>query len=107
MPNYGRERLNAMFSTTIDRTQYLELKNFNDTTHIKNVQLRGFMRKYEHEQLTQGLKDSSHLKIVRLIGFMWNYGHEQFNSRTSWVTCNYPMIRNIISKGIRNLILKT
>ena len=42
MPNYGRERLNARFSITIDRTQYLELKNFNDasqkglgTQHLK------------------------------------------------------------------------
>ena len=45
MPNYGRERLNAKFSITIDRTQYLELKNFDNTTHFKNVQLKGFMRK--------------------------------------------------------------
>ena len=51
MPNYGHERLNARFSITIDRTQYLELKNFNDTTHFKNAQLRGFMRNYEHELL--------------------------------------------------------
>ena len=55
---------------------------------------------------TQGLKDTSHLKTARLIGFMRNYGDEQFNSRTSWVTYNSPMIRNIISKGIRNSILK-
>ena len=56
---------------------------------------------------TQGLKDTSHLKTARLIGFMRNYGHEQFNSKTLWVTCNSPMLRNIISKGIRNSILKT
>ncbi|WMV19831.1 hypothetical protein MTR67_013216 [Solanum verrucosum] len=31
---------------------------------------------------------------------MRNYGHEQPNSRTSWVICNSPMIRNIISKGL-------
>ena len=56
---------------------------------------------------TQGLKDTSHLKTVQLIGFMRNYGHEQLNSRASWVTCSSPMIRNNISKGIRNSILKT
>jgi len=56
---------------------------------------------------TQGLKDTSLLKTARLIGFMRNYGHEQFNSKTLWVTCNSPMLRNIISKGIRNSILKT
>uniref|UniRef100_M1DI40 Uncharacterized protein n=1 Tax=Solanum tuberosum TaxID=4113 RepID=M1DI40_SOLTU len=56
---------------------------------------------------TQGLKDTSHLKTVPLIGFMWNYGHEQFNSTTSWVTSDSPMIRNTIPKGIRNSIPKT
>ena len=56
---------------------------------------------------TQGLKDTSLLNTARPIGFMRNYGHEQFNSRTSWVTDNSLMIRNIISKGIRNSILKT
>ncbi|WMV57991.1 hypothetical protein MTR67_051376 [Solanum verrucosum] len=57
MPNYERERLNSRFSITMHRTQYSKLKNFNDTTHFKNAQLRGFMQ---------------------------NYGHEQLNSRTSW-----------------------
>ena len=51
MSNYGHERFNARFLITIDRTQYLELKNFNDTTHLKNAQLRGFMWNYEHELL--------------------------------------------------------
>ena len=51
MPNDGHEQLNARFSITIDRTQYLELKNFNDTTNFKNTQLRGFMQNYEHELL--------------------------------------------------------
>ncbi|WMV41025.1 hypothetical protein MTR67_034410 [Solanum verrucosum] len=51
MPNYGRERLNSRFSITVDRTQYFELKNFNDTTHFMNAQLRGFMQNYEHELL--------------------------------------------------------
>ena len=67
MPNYGHERLNARFSITIDRTQYLELKNFNDTTHFKNAQLRGFMRNYKHELLnsrtqryfSKGLRNST------------------------------------------------
>ncbi|WMV57477.1 hypothetical protein MTR67_050862 [Solanum verrucosum] len=31
---------------------------------------------------------------------MRNYGNEQLNSKTSWVTCNSSMIRNIISKGL-------
>lgn len=107
MLNYGRERLDARFSITIDRSQYLELKNFSNTNHFKNAQFRGFMRNYEHELLTQGLKYTSHLKIVPLIGFMRNYRHEQFSSRTSWVTCNSVMIINIISQGIRNSILRT
>ncbi|WMV41380.1 hypothetical protein MTR67_034765 [Solanum verrucosum] len=64
MPKYRRERLNSWFSITIHRTQYSELKNFNDTTHLKKVQL---------------------------IGFMWNYGHKYLNSRTSWVICNNLM----------------
>ena len=50
---------------------------------------------------TQGLKDTSHLKIVRIIGFIRNYGHEQFNSKTSWITCNSTMIRNINSIGLK------
>ena len=41
---------------------------------------------------------TSHLKIIQLIGFIWKYGHEQFNSRTSWATWNSHVIRNIISK---------
>ena len=41
MPNYGRERLNARSAITIGRTQYLELKNFNDTNLFKIAQLRG------------------------------------------------------------------
>ena len=57
--------------------------------------------------LTQGLKDTSHLKTIRLIGFMQDYVDEQFNSRTSWVTCNSIMVRIIISKVIKNFILKT
>ena len=51
MPDYERERLNARFSITIDKTQYLEIMKFNDTIHFKNAQLRGFMRNYEHELL--------------------------------------------------------
>ncbi|WMV46494.1 hypothetical protein MTR67_039879 [Solanum verrucosum] len=31
---------------------------------------------------------------------MQNYGHKQLNLRTSWVTYNSPMIRNIISKDL-------
>ncbi|WMV49717.1 hypothetical protein MTR67_043102 [Solanum verrucosum] len=77
MPNCGRERLNSRFSITITRTQYLrlnsELKNFNGNTRFKNARLKGSM---------------------------WNYGHELLNSRTSWVTCNSPMIRNIIPKDL-------
>ena len=49
MLNYGHERLNEMFSITIDITQYLEIKNINDTTYFNNDQLGGFMRNYEHE----------------------------------------------------------
>uniref|UniRef100_M1DFH7 Uncharacterized protein n=1 Tax=Solanum tuberosum TaxID=4113 RepID=M1DFH7_SOLTU len=100
MPNYGRERLNARFSITMTELKYLKLKNFNDTTNFKNAQLRGFMRIMSMNYSTQGLKDTSHLKTARLIGFMRNYGHEQFNSKTSWVTCNSPMIRIIISEGL-------
>ena len=56
---------------------------------------------------TQGLKeDTSCLKIVQLIGFMQNYEHEILNSRTSWVTCNSPIIRNIISIVIRTQYLE-
>ena len=39
MPKYERERLNAKFSITIDRTPYLELKNFNDTTQLKDSKI--------------------------------------------------------------------
>ncbi|WMV23877.1 hypothetical protein MTR67_017262 [Solanum verrucosum] len=85
MPNYGRERLNSRFTITTHRTQYSKLKNFNDNTYLKNTRLRGFMRNYGHELLTQGLKDTSHLKTIRLIGFMRNYEHELLNSRTSWL----------------------
>ena len=49
MPNYGRERLNAMFSISIHKIEYMELKNFNDTTHFKNVPLNGLLQNYEHE----------------------------------------------------------
>ncbi|WMV41342.1 hypothetical protein MTR67_034727 [Solanum verrucosum] len=73
MPNYKRERLNSRFSITIHRIQYSRLNK---------------------------LKDTSHLQTARLIEFMQNYGHELLNSMTSWVTCNSPMIRNIISKGL-------
>jgi len=60
MLNYGRERLNSMFSITITRNQHSrrnksELKNFNDNNRIK---------------------------YARLSGFMWNYGHDLLNSRT-------------------------
>ncbi|WMV30677.1 hypothetical protein MTR67_024062 [Solanum verrucosum] len=100
MTNYGRERLDARFSITIDRSQYLKLKNFTNTTHFKNAQLRGFKRNYEHELLnsrtqiyfssqdidsilrTQDFNDNTHLKNARLRGFMRNYGHELLNSRT-------------------------
>ncbi|WMV20347.1 hypothetical protein MTR67_013732, partial [Solanum verrucosum] len=93
-PNYVLERLNARFSITIDKTQYLELKNFNNTTHFKNAQLRGFMRNYEHELLNsrtqvtfskglrnltlKGLKleDTTSLKDAQLTKFTRNYGHE-------------------------------
>ena len=102
MPNYGREQLDACFSITIDRSQYLELKNFNDTIHFKNAQLRGFMRNYEHELLNSRTQRHFSSQALRLIGFMRNYGHEQFNSKTLWVTCNSPILRNIISKGIMN-----
>ena len=79
MPNYGHERINARFSITIDRTQYLELKNFNDTTHFKNAHSEGSYGIMSRNYSTQGLKDTSHLNTVRLIEFMRNYGHEQFN----------------------------
>ena len=55
---------------------------------------------------TTPLKDTSHLKIVRLIMFMRNYGHEQFNSWTSWVIGNSPMIRNVISNGLETQYLR-
>ncbi|WMV47445.1 hypothetical protein MTR67_040830 [Solanum verrucosum] len=84
MPNYGPERLNSRFSITIDRTQYSELKNFNDTTHFKNARLRGFMRNYEHKLLNSRTQRTSHLKTARLIGFMRSYGYELLNSRTPW-----------------------
>ena len=74
MTNYGRERLNARFSITIDRTQYLELKNFNDTTHLKNAQLRGFMRNYEHELLnsrTQRYFSSQDCPTYRVHAELW------------------------------------
>ncbi|WMV40572.1 hypothetical protein MTR67_033957, partial [Solanum verrucosum] len=93
-PNYGLERLNARFSITIDRTQYLELKNFNDTTHFKTVRLIVFMRNYEHEifnsrtqiyfskrirnSTLQGLEleYTTSLKDTQLTTFMRSYGHE-------------------------------
>ena len=56
---------------------------------------------------TQELKGTFYLKIVPLIGFMKNYRHALVISSTSWVICNSPMIRNIISIGIRISILKT
>ena len=51
MPNNGREQLNERILITIDRTQYLKLKNFNDTTHFENAQLSEFMRNYKNERL--------------------------------------------------------
>ncbi|WMV08450.1 hypothetical protein MTR67_001835 [Solanum verrucosum] len=45
---------------------------------------------------THGLYDTTHLMNARLIGFMRNYGHDRLNSRIS----------TIVSKMIRNLILK-
>ena len=51
MLNYRREELNARFSITIYRNQYLKLKNFKDTTHFKNAQLGGFIMNYEHKLL--------------------------------------------------------
>uniref|UniRef100_M1DWG1 Uncharacterized protein n=1 Tax=Solanum tuberosum TaxID=4113 RepID=M1DWG1_SOLTU len=94
MPNYGCERLNARFSITIDRTQYLELKNFNDNIHLKTVRLIVFMRDYGHEifnsrtqrYFSKGirnstlkgleLEDTTSLKDAQLTNFMRNYGHE-------------------------------
>ena len=60
MPNYGREQLNSRFPINMHRTQYLELNNSK----------------------TQGVNDTTHLKNARLRGFMWNYGNELLNSRT-------------------------
>ncbi|WMV36540.1 hypothetical protein MTR67_029925 [Solanum verrucosum] len=74
MPNYGPERLNERFSIIIDRTQYLELKNFNDTTHFKNAQLRGFMQNYEHELLnsrTQRYFSSQDRSTYRVHAELW------------------------------------
>ena len=51
MPNYGRERLNAIFSISIHKIEYLKLNKFNDTTHFQNVPLKGLLQKYEHELL--------------------------------------------------------
>ncbi|WMV50463.1 hypothetical protein MTR67_043848 [Solanum verrucosum] len=94
MPNDGHERLNAGFSITIDRTQYLKLKNFNDTTHIKIVRLIVFMRDYGHEMFnlrnqryfSKGirnstlkvleLEDTTSLKDAQLMKVMRRYGHE-------------------------------
>ena len=44
MKNYERERLNARVSITLDRNQYMELKNFDDATHFKNAQLKELMQ---------------------------------------------------------------
>ncbi|WMV18310.1 hypothetical protein MTR67_011695 [Solanum verrucosum] len=71
MPNYGRERLNSKVSITIYRTQYSKLNRLNDTTHLKNA---------------------------RLIGFMRNYGNDQLNSRTSIIFSK--RIRNSILKNL-------
>lgn len=92
MLDYDHERLNAKFSITIDRTQYFEPNNFNDTMHFKNGQLGGFMQNYEQKLLNSRTQRHFSSQGFR---FMRNCGQEQFNSRTLWVTCNSPMIRNI------------
>uniref|UniRef100_M1DQ48 Uncharacterized protein n=1 Tax=Solanum tuberosum TaxID=4113 RepID=M1DQ48_SOLTU len=105
MPNDGHERLNARFSITIDRTQYLELKNFNDTTHLKIFRLIVSMRNYGHEIFNSStqrcfsrgirnstlkgleLEDTTSLKDAQLTKFMRNYGHEttQLNDLHNYV----------------------
>ena len=69
--------------------------------------LEGSCRIMSMKYSTRELKDTSQLMIVRLIRFMRNHENEQINSRTSSITCNSPMITCIISKEIRNSILKT
>lgn len=49
MSNYRHEGLNARFLIAIDRTQYLDLKNINDTIHLKTVRFIVFMQTYGHE----------------------------------------------------------
>ncbi|WMV59642.1 hypothetical protein MTR67_053027 [Solanum verrucosum] len=111
MPNYGRERLNARFLITIDKTQFLELTNFNNTTQFKNAQFRGFMRNYEHELLNSrtqryfssqdcstyrvhlGHEDITPLMDTQLMEFMRNYGHGRLDSKgyiTLWNSCIRP-----------------
>uniref|UniRef100_M1DXV0 Uncharacterized protein n=1 Tax=Solanum tuberosum TaxID=4113 RepID=M1DXV0_SOLTU len=98
MPNDGHKRLNARFSITTDRTQYLELKNFNDTTHLKIVRLIVFMRDYGDEMFNSRtqrhfskgirnstlkvleLEDTTSLKDAQLTKFMQKYGHETLDS---------------------------
>ncbi|WMV41176.1 hypothetical protein MTR67_034561 [Solanum verrucosum] len=99
MPNYGREQLNPRFSITIHRTQYSELKKFNDSTHFKNARLRGFMQNYGHELpnsrtqrynikrvrnsilKTQNLRILLLSKMLSLRSSHRIYGHERLDSR--------------------------
>ncbi|WMV46619.1 hypothetical protein MTR67_040004 [Solanum verrucosum] len=108
MPNDGHERLDARFSITIDRAQYFELKNFNDTTHLKIFRLIVFMRNYGHEIFNSStqrffskgirnstlkgleLEDTPSLKVAQLTKFMRNYGHETTRLeglQTTWNSC--------------------
>ncbi|WMV25720.1 hypothetical protein MTR67_019105 [Solanum verrucosum] len=104
MPNYKRERHNSRVSITIYRTQYSKLGNsrtqgLNDTTHLKNARLIGFMRNCGHDRLNSRtskyiskrvsnsilknieLEDTPPLKNTSFIEFMRNYGHERLDSR--------------------------
>ncbi|WMV59260.1 hypothetical protein MTR67_052645, partial [Solanum verrucosum] len=108
IPNYRREQLNSKVLITIYRIQYSELNNFrtqglNDTTHLKNARLIGFMRNYGHERLNSRtfeynlkrvsdsilknleLKDTTPLKDTQFMEFMWNFWHERLDSRISMI----------------------
>ncbi|WMV18522.1 hypothetical protein MTR67_011907 [Solanum verrucosum] len=70
MPNYGRERLNSRLNS--EGSCGIMGKNnsshgLQDTTHLKNVQLIGFIRNYEHETTRlEGLHNNMELMYTTL-----------------------------------------